>query len=52
MHDVPKAERTNPYDTPMVEIGQDVSGQLGIVPMRVCALRRIRKRCGCISALM
>lgn len=36
MHDVPKAERTYPNDMPVVEIGQDVSGQLGVAPMR-CA---------------
>ncbi|NHZ67193.1 IS66 family transposase, partial [Massilia genomosp. 1] len=33
VHDVPAAERTCPCGTPMVEIGQDVSEQLDIVPM-------------------
>lgn len=47
LHDVPAAERTCPCGTPMVEIGQDVSEQLDIVPMQVRVLRHIRKRYGC-----
>ncbi|NHZ67211.1 IS66 family transposase, partial [Massilia genomosp. 1] len=47
VHDVPAAERTCPCGTPMVEIGQDVSEQLDIVPMQVRVLRHIRKRYGC-----
>ena len=47
MHDVPEADRTCPCGTPMVEIGQDVSEQLDIVPMQVRVLRHIRKRYGC-----
>lgn len=47
MHDVPEAERTCPCGTPMVEIGQDISEQLDIVPMQVRVLRHIRKRYGC-----
>jgi transposase len=46
-HDVPENERTCPCGTPMVEIGQDVSEQLDIVPMQVRVLRHIRKRYGC-----
>lgn len=47
VHDVPEAERTCPCGTPMVEIGQDISEQLDIVPMQVRVLRHIRKRYGC-----
>ncbi|MBY0242866.1 MAG: IS66 family transposase [Burkholderiaceae bacterium] len=47
VHDVPEHERTCPCGTPMVEIGQDVSEQLDIVPMQVRVLRHIRKRYGC-----
>lgn len=47
VHEVPEAERTCPCGTPMVEIGQDVSEQLDIVPMQVRVLRHIRKRYGC-----
>ena len=47
VHDVPEAERICPCGTPMVEIGQDVSEQLDIVPMQVRVLRHIRKRYGC-----
>jgi transposase len=47
VHDVPEAERTCPCGTPMVEIGEDVSEQLDIVPMQVRVLRHIRKRYGC-----
>lgn len=44
VHDMPLAERTCPCGTPMVEIGEDVSEQLDIVPMQVRVLRHIRKR--------
>ena len=44
VHDVPEGERTCPCGTPMIEIGQDVSEQLDIVPMQVRVLRHIRKR--------
>ena len=47
IHDVPEAERICTCGTPMVEIGQDVSEQLDIVPMQVRVLRHIRKRYGC-----
>lgn len=47
VHDIPEAERTCACGTPMVEIGQDVSEQLDIVPMQVRVLRHIRKRYGC-----
>ena len=39
LHEVPAAERICPCGTPMVEIGQDVSEQLDIVPMQVRVLR-------------
>ena len=45
IHDVAQDQRTCPCGTPMIEIGQDISEQLDIVPMRV--LRHIRKRYGC-----
>lgn len=51
IHDVPEAERTCPCGTPMVEIGQDISEQLDIVPMQVRVLRHIRKRYGCPGSL-
>ncbi len=47
IHDVAQADRTCACGTPMVEIGQDVSEQLDIVPMQVRVLRHIRKRYGC-----
>jgi len=47
VHDVPEADRTCACGTPMVEIGEDVSEQLDIVPMQVRVLRHIRKRYGC-----
>ncbi len=47
VHDVPASERTCPCGTPMVEIGEDVSEQLDLVPMQVRVLRHIRKRYGC-----
>lgn len=47
LHDVPEADRTCACGTPMVEIGQDISEQLDIVPMQVRVLRHIRKRYGC-----
>lgn len=47
VHDVPEAERRCACGTPMVEIGQEVSEQLDIVPMQIRVLRHIRKRYGC-----
>jgi transposase len=47
IHAVPEAERYCPCGTPLVEIGEDVSEQLDIVPMQVRVLRHIRKRYGC-----
>jgi transposase len=47
VHDVPEDQRHCPCGSPMVEIGQDVSEQLDIVPMQVRVLRHIRKRYGC-----
>ena len=51
VHDVPESERTCPCGTPMVEIGQDISEQLDIVPMQVRVLRHIRKRYGCPASV-
>ena len=47
LHEVPQTQRICPCGTPMVEIGQDISEQLDIVPMQVRVLRHIRKRYGC-----
>ena len=51
IHDVPEHNRTCPCGTAMVEIGQDVSEQLDIVPMQVRVLRHLRKRYGCPSSV-
>ncbi len=47
VHDVPEAERTCACGTPKVVIGQEVSEQLDIVPMKIQVLRHIRLRYGC-----
>ena len=47
VHEVPEAQRICPCGAPMIEIGQDISEQLDIVPMQVRVLRHIRKRYGC-----
>lgn len=47
VHDVPEDQRSCPCGAPMVEIGEDVSEQLDIVPMQIRVLRHIRKRYGC-----
>lgn len=47
VHDIPADERTCPCGAPMIEIGQDISEQLDIVPMQIRVLRHIRKRYGC-----
>ena len=51
IHDVPEADRTCACGTPMVEIGQDSSEQLDIIPMQLRVLSHIRKRYGCVSSL-
>jgi transposase len=47
VHDVPESERICPCGTPMVVIGQEVSEQLDVIPMRIQVLRHIRLRYGC-----
>ena len=47
VHDVPEADRTCPCGTPMVQIGEDISEQLDIVPMQVRVVRHVRKRYAC-----
>lgn len=47
VHEVPESERTCPCGTPMVVIGEEISEQLDIVPMKVQVLRHIRRRYGC-----
>jgi transposase len=49
VHEVPEDQRLCPCGTPMVEIGEDISEQLDILPMQVRVLRHIRKRYGCPS---
>lgn len=51
VHDVPEAERTCPCGTPMVVIGQQVSEQLDIVPMRIRVLRHVRNTYGCPGSI-
>ena len=51
LHDVTESQRTCACGTPLVEIGQDISEQLDIVPMQVRVLRHIRKRYGCPGSL-
>ncbi len=51
VHEVAEADRICPCGAPMVEIGQDISEQLDIVPMQVRVLRHIRKRYGCPGSL-
>src|SRR5690606_39079123 len=47
VHDLPEAERACACGTPRVEIGQDISEQLDIIPMQIRVLRHIRKRYAC-----
>jgi transposase len=47
VHELPTTERTCPCGCVMVEIGEDISEQLDIVPMQIQVLRHIRKRYGC-----
>ena len=47
IHDVPEADRVCACGTPMVLIGEEVSEQLDIVPMKIQVLRHIRRRYGC-----
>ena len=51
INDVPEHQRSRPCGTPMVEIGQDVSEQLDIVPMHLRVLRYIRKHYGCCASV-
>lgn len=51
LHEVPEAERTCPCGTPMIEIGQEISEQLDIVPMQIRVKRHIRKRYGCPASV-
>jgi transposase len=44
---LPESERLCACGTPMVEIGEDISEQLDIIPMQVRVLRTIRKRYAC-----
>lgn len=52
IHEVPEALRTCPCGTPMVEIGQDVSEQLDIVPMQVRVLATFASAMAARAAFM
>lgn len=45
--DLPEAQRQCDCGTPMVRIGEDVSEQLDIVPMKIRVIRTVRPRYGC-----
>ena len=47
IHTIAEADRLCACGTPMVQIGQDVSEQLDIVPMQLRVIRNIRLRYGC-----
>ncbi|MCD8516888.1 MAG: IS66 family transposase [Burkholderiaceae bacterium] len=47
VHEIPEQDRLCACGTPMIEIGEEVSEQLDIVPMQVRVLRHIRKRYAC-----
>jgi len=51
IHDVPLADRTTPEGVLMVEIGQEISEQLDIIPIKIQVLRNIRKRYGIPGSL-
>jgi transposase len=50
VHELPEDQRVCGCGTPMVEIGEEISEQLDIVPMKIQVLRHIRKRYGCPQA--
>jgi transposase len=50
VHEIPQSERLCACGTPMVEIGEDITEQLDIVPMKIQVLRHIRKRYACPDA--
>ena len=50
VHEIAESERLCACGTPMVEIGQDITEQLDIVPMKIQVLRHIRKRYACPDA--
>jgi transposase len=47
IYDLPESERLCACGTPMVEIGEEVSEQLDIIPMQIRVLRHVRKRYAC-----
>ncbi len=47
VHELPEDQRLCACGTPMIEIGEEVSEQLDIVPMKIQVLRHIRKRYAC-----
>jgi transposase len=50
VHEIHASERLCACGTPMVEIGEEISEQLDVVPMKIQVLRHIRKRYGCADA--
>ena len=47
VHELPEDQRVCACGTPMLEIGEEISEQLDIVPMKIQVLRHIRKRYAC-----
>jgi transposase len=47
IHDLPESKRVCACGTPMVEIGEEVSEQLDIIPMQIRVIRHVRKRYAC-----
>jgi transposase len=47
IHDLPERDRLCVCGTPMVEIGEEVSEQLDIIPMQIRVIRHVRKRYAC-----
>lgn len=45
VHEIPPAERLCACGTPMIEIGEDISEQLDIVPMQIRVLRHPQTLC-------
>ena len=50
VHELPEDQRVCACGTPMIEIGEEISEQIDIVPMKIQVLRHIRKRYGCPQA--
>jgi transposase len=51
VYDLQESERLCACGTPMVEIGEEVSEQLDIIPMQIRVLRHVRKRYACADKI-